>query len=245
VVVIIIGYLLVSVCFCGCGVLRSGEKSDEATGSQSQTIPESLTPSESPAPSGSPLPSASPSPFESPSTSGSSPTFPESPSPSVSPTPSGSPDAGQSVDENSESSSSITVDTFTQGSSGQSASSVKLGVYGSDPSVGQPLALQVIDWSAYGSLMPGQSVNSAKVYLRNEGNVPVTLSLSAADWVFRNSAGVSLSQSYKQYFGLSWDYDNSELGVNETVAVTFTLAISASIVNVATFSFRLVVTATY
>jgi hypothetical protein len=103
----------------------------------------------------------------------------------------------------------------------------------------------MIDWSAYGSLVPGQRVTSPRVYLRNEGNVPVTLSLSAADWVFRDSEGISLSQSYKQYFALTWDYDNSQMGVNEVIAVRFTLAISSSIKDVATFSFRLVVTATY
>lgn len=142
------------------------------------------------------------------------------------------------------SSSSITVNTLTQADSSQSASSIKLGVYGNNPSRSQPQALQAIDWSADGSLVPGQGVNSSKVYLRNEGNVPIALALSAADWVFQDSVGGSLSQSYQQYFALTWDYDNSKIGVNETRAVSFTLTISPRIVDVATFSFRLVITAT-
>jgi hypothetical protein len=157
----------------------------------------------------------------------------------------GSPNTVQPRNDKLASSSSITVNTKTQASSSQPGSSVKLGVYGNDPSRSQPQALQAIDWSAYGSLVPGQSVNSSKVYLRNEGNVPVTLALSAADWAFQNSSGSSLSQSYQQYFALTWNYDNARIGVNETRAVTFSLTLSPSIVDVATFSFRLVVTATY
>lgn len=176
---------------------------------------------------------------------GQSQSIPMSPSPSGSPSPSKSPDAVQPATEKLASSSSITVNTLAQVNSSQPASSVKLGVYASDPSVGQPVALQVIDWSAFGSLVPGQSVNSSKVYLKNEGSVPVTLALSATGWAFQDSGGGSLSQSYQQYFVLSWNYDNRKIGVNETRGVTFTLSISPSIVNVATFSFRLVVTATY
>jgi hypothetical protein len=134
---------------------------------------------------------------------------------------------------------------LAQVNSSQSASIVKLGVYASDLSVAQPLALQAIDWSAYGSLVPGQSVNSSKVYLRNEGSVPVSLALSATGWTFQDSGGGFLSESHQQYFVLTWDYDNSKVGVNETRAVTFALTISSSIVDVARFSFRLVVTATY
>ena len=141
--------------------------------------------------------------------------------------------------------SPVSVKYVTQANSSQSASDIKLGVYGNDPSRSQPQALQAIDWSAYGSLVPGQSGNSSKVYLRNEGNVPIGLALSAADWVFQNSVGSSLSQSYQQYFVLTWDYGNSEIGVNELRLVTFTLSISPRVVDVATFSFSLVVTATY
>ena len=141
--------------------------------------------------------------------------------------------------------SQISIEYVTQANSSQSAFDIKFGVYGNDPSKSQPEALQAIDWSAYGALVPGQSVNSSKAYLRNEGKVPITLSLSAADWVFENSVGSSLSQSYQQYFALTWDYDNSLIGVNETRSVTFTLTISPKIVDVATFSFRLVVTGTY
>ena len=141
--------------------------------------------------------------------------------------------------------SQISVEYVAQANSSQPAFDVKLGVYGNDPSKSQPQALQAIDWSAYGSLVPGQSVNGSKAYLRNEGKVPITLSLSAADWVLQDSAGNPLSQSFQQYFTLTWDYDNSLMGVNEVRSVTFTLAISPRIVDVATFSFRLIVTGTY
>lgn len=141
--------------------------------------------------------------------------------------------------------SQISVEYVAQENSSQPAVDIKLGIYGNDPSKSQPQALQAIDWSAYGSLAPGQSVNSSKAYLRNEGEVPITLSLFAADWSFKDSAGNSLSQSYQQYFTLTWNYDNSLIDVNEVRAVLFTLTISPRIVDVATFSFRLVVTGTY
>lgn len=65
--------------------------------------------------------------------------------------------------------SQISVEYVSQANSSQPAFEVKLGVYGNDPSKSQPQTLQSIDWSAYGSLVPGQSVNGSKVYLRNEG----------------------------------------------------------------------------
>jgi hypothetical protein len=82
------------------------------------------------------------------------------------------------------------------------------------------------------------------VYFRNEGNVPISLYLSTSDWAFQDVAGKSLSQSYQQYFTLTWDYDNSKIAVNETRSIIFTLAISQNIIDVATFSFSIIVTAT-
>jgi len=141
--------------------------------------------------------------------------------------------------------SQISVEYVAQENLSQPAFDIKLGIYGNDPSKSQPQALQAIDWSAYGSLAPGQSVNSSKAYLRNEGKVPIVLSLSAADWGFKNSSGDALSQSYQQYFTLTWDYDNSLIGMGEVRSVMFMLTISPRIVDVAAFSFRLVVTGSY
>jgi hypothetical protein len=147
------------------------------------------------------------------------------PSPSPSPSPSASPSPSPS--------------------SSPPVYSVKLGIYENDPSAGQPKALQSIDWGAGGPIVPGQKRNSSRVYFRNEGTVPFTLSISTSNWVFQDSAGNSLSSSYSQYFTLTWDCGSSAMGVGETRAVTLTLAVSWSLTNVAAFSFDLVVTMTY
>ena len=157
---------------------------------------------------------------------------------------SGSPSTSQSPESGPTSSSPITITTLTQAGSSQSAYDLKLSIYGNDPSKSPPQTLQTINWSAYGPLMPGQSMNSSKVYFRNEGNVPISLYLSTSDWAFQDVAGKSLSQSYQQYFTLTWDYDNSKIAVNETRSIIFTLAISQNIIDVATFSFSIIVTAT-
>jgi hypothetical protein len=89
------------------------------------------------------------------------------------------------------------------------------------------------------------SRNSSKVYLRNEGNVPITLFLSTSDWAFQDVTGKALTQNCQQYFTLTWNYDNSTIAMNETRPITFTLALSPNITNVAAFSFSLVVTTVY
>ena len=141
--------------------------------------------------------------------------------------------------------SPITIQSSTPSDSGQPASNLKLGIYVDDPSKSQPRTLQSIDWSADGPLEQGLSRNSSKVYFRNEGNVPITLFLSTSDWAFQDVTGKALAQSCQQYFTLTWNYDNSTIAVNETKPITFTLAISPNMTNVATFSFNLVVTTVY
>ena len=83
------------------------------------------------------------------------------------------------------------------------------------------------------------------MYLRNEGNVPVTLYFSSQAWSFGDYIGNTPAQDYQQYFSLTWDYDNSALQVNQVRPVIFTLTIRPDIVDVVTFSFDLVVTLSY
>ena len=110
-----------------------------------------------------------------------------------------------------------------------------------DPS-SQPLAS--ISCDDFGLLYSGQS-RTYVAYFVNEGDVPFTLYMSTSDWNLRDSTGQFLSQDYEQYFTLTWDYDNSIVYSGEIRSVTFTLAISPSIVDVSTFSFNVVVTAVH
>jgi hypothetical protein len=100
-----------------------------------------------------------------------------------------------------------------------------VGVYW-DSSCSQ--AVTSIDW---GLADPG-SVKNVTVYVKNEGNAPVTLSLQTANW---NPAEA------EDYISLSWDYGGQAIGVNQVLAVTLSLSISFNIQGITTFSFDIVV----
>jgi hypothetical protein len=137
--------------------------------------------------------------------------------------------------------SSVIIDSS---GSGSLHSFLAMGVYGSSPDAGVSQSLGSIDWSVEGPIVPGQSCSSPVVYLRNEGSAPVSLYLSTSGWVFRDIDGDLLSDYYRQFFSLSWDYDYSSMAVGEVRPVVFSLTISPDIVDVSTFSFDLVVTLT-
>lgn len=85
-----------------------------------------------------------------------------------------------------------------------------------------------INW---GLADPG-AVKNFTVYIRNEGNAPVTLSLQTANW---NPANAS------NYISLSWSYNGQAIGVNQVMAVTLSLSISSNIQGITTFSFDIVI----
>ena len=120
-----------------------------------------------------------------------------------------------------------------------------IGVYDGDPSSNTSQPLSGIDWSANGPMVPGQRVNSTRLYLRNEGTMPFTLVFSTLDWSFENADGKPLLADYSGYFALTWDYDNSSIAVNETRAITFSLMVSPDLTDVSRFSFNLVITTIY
>ena len=151
----------------------------------------------------------------------------------------------QEPSEPSEPTSPIIVTPSTPVTSTQPVSNPKLSAYSVDPFTNQSKPLTGIDWSSERPILPGQTRNSSQIYFKNEGDMPVTLYLSTSGWIFEDSAGRVLAQDYRQYFSLSWDYDNSTVAVNETKPVTFTLTISPAIVDVVKFSFEIVVTLTY
>ncbi|MBT0159210.1 hypothetical protein G4O51_04415 [Candidatus Bathyarchaeota archaeon A05DMB-2] len=115
-----------------------------------------------------------------------------------------------------------------------------MSLYRSNPVESQQV-LQNIDW---GQIVAGEEKKSPTIYCRNEGNVPLTMSFSPSDWVFNDSSGNSLPQTYSQYFSLTWNYDNTKINPNEVREVIFSLAVSTDLKDVASFSFNLVVTMT-
>jgi len=106
--------------------------------------------------------------------------------------------------------------------------SIQLGVYSDS---GCTNALSSIPW---GTLSPGDTA-TATMYVRNEGNVTVTLSVQATDW---NPASAS------SYFTFDWNCTGYVLQPNEAVQALLTLNVSSSISGITSFSFDITITAT-
>jgi len=85
-----------------------------------------------------------------------------------------------------------------------------------------------INW---GTIEPGSSKN-VTVYIRNEGNSVVNLTMYASNWNPSNAS---------DYIDLSWDYGGQSIDVSEVLEVTFTLVISTEIQGITSFSFDIVV----
>ena len=87
-----------------------------------------------------------------------------------------------------------------------------------------------IDW---GSMEP-DSNKSVTVYIKNEGDYAVSLSLYTSNW---NPSSAS------DYISVNWDYQGQFITAGEIVQVKLTLSISASIEGIETFSFDTAITA--
>lgn len=88
-----------------------------------------------------------------------------------------------------------------------------------------------VDW---GTVEPGSTKN-VTVFIRNEGNVPETLSLETENWNPQNASS---------HMSLTWDYGGQAIDVDEVVQVTLSLSISATIEGITSFSFDIVIIGT-
>ena len=98
-----------------------------------------------------------------------------------------------------------------------------------DPNATTPLTF--IDW---GIIEPSEN-KTVSCYIRNDANVPSTLSLTTENWDPTN-ATICIN--------LSWNLDDVILDVNEIVETRFTLSVSSEILNITTFSFDISIIAT-
>ena len=98
---------------------------------------------------------------------------------------------------------------------------IGIGVYWNESLASR---VNVIDW---GVLEPSAK-KSFTVYIRNEGNFPLTLSMSTSNW---NPASAS------SYLTLTWSYTGQTINAGTTVKVTLTLAVSESITGINNFNF--------
>ena len=102
---------------------------------------------------------------------------------------------------------------------------VGVGVY---KDVSFTVNVEKIDW---GVLEPGESRN-VTVYIRNESNVPVSLSMIVGDW---NPAEA------EAYISLCWNYDGSQIPVDGWLPVTFALHVSPETSGLESFSFTITI----
>jgi flagellar hook assembly protein FlgD len=89
-------------------------------------------------------------------------------------------------------------------------------------------AVTSIDW---GVLNPG-AVKNTIVYVRNEGEQPVSLTMSPTNWI------PSIASNYIR---LTWDYSGRLLKTNEVLKTTLTLSVSSNASNASSFNFSLVI----
>lgn len=109
-----------------------------------------------------------------------------------------------------------------------SVKAVGVGVYSDSACTN---AVSSISW---GAIDPGTNVNRT-VYIKNEGNAPVTMAMTKSNW---NPA------SALNYITLNWDYGGQTMSVNQVVQVKLTLAVSSSVTGITNFSFDITITAT-
>ena len=92
-------------------------------------------------------------------------------------------------------------------------------------------AMTAISW---GMIAPGSSLNLT-FYLRNEGNVPLTLHLYAQNWNPENTS---------DYMSLSWNYGEQAVNPMEAIQLTLTLSVSNNIEGINNYRFDVIITAT-
>ena len=85
-----------------------------------------------------------------------------------------------------------------------------------------------IDW---GMLEPGESKN-VTIYLKNEGNTPINLSLNTSNW---NPAEA------RNYVSLNWTYRGENLQPDQALPATLILAVDQNVTNITTFNFDIII----
>jgi hypothetical protein len=92
-------------------------------------------------------------------------------------------------------------------------------------------ATTIVDW---GVLTPGTQI-SYTLYVRNEGNTPLKLSMNAQNWNPTNAAS---------YLSLTWDLEAQTLNATTTKAATLTLSVATNTTGITSFTFDIVIAGT-
>jgi hypothetical protein len=106
---------------------------------------------------------------------------------------------------------------------------VGIGVYWDEEAT---RSVEAFDW---GSMLPGAE-KSFTVYIRNEGVLPLTLSVSTSNWNPTEAA---------DYLTLTCSHSGQTIDTQITVPVTVTLTVSSDIMEINTFAFDITAVGTY
>ena len=127
----------------------------------------------------------------------------------------------------------VTVNSLYQTSSTISSvgtfKAIGIGVYWDSQAT---RSVNTLDW---GFLAAG-SQKSYTVYVKNEGALPLTLSISASNWD---------PQTASNFLALDWNYNGQTVTGGKTLPVVITLAVSDSVNGVDTFNFDVIAVGTY
>ena len=96
-----------------------------------------------------------------------------------------------------------------------------------------PSLTSKVSTTNWGFLQPGDQ-KSFTVYLYNEGNSPVTLSLSTSNWT---------PSAASAYLALTWNYNGQTINPSAQMQVTLTLTVSPDITGISNFSFDIIIVA--
>jgi hypothetical protein len=105
---------------------------------------------------------------------------------------------------------------------------VNLGVYTDSACTQNASALNV------GSLNPGGTATQT-VYIKNTGNVPETLTMTASNWT---------PTSASSYLTLTWNRESTVLTAGQTIQATLTLTAASNTGSLTTFSCDVTLTGT-
>ncbi len=92
-------------------------------------------------------------------------------------------------------------------------------------------ATSSLDW---GLLEPG-STRDFTLYLRNEGNSALTLSMASENWSPANAT---------DYLTLTWNREGQQVNPDEVLQFVITLSVSADVQNIDSFSFDITISGT-
>lgn len=92
-------------------------------------------------------------------------------------------------------------------------------------------AVTSIDW---GILNPG-NISTHTIYVRNNGTVPVTLTMTTGNWNPQPASG---------NFTVSWDKQNTSLAASSVTQAVLTLNVSSSAIGIASVTFDITITGT-